>query len=184
MNFEWIIGGLALLAMALVMKRLVEQGAFQTLLVSFTIVWSMIAALHFWNLLSLLLALLPGEVMSESRCALVAYWVGFLAFALPSVLLARLWLKGYITTFPPLVDGLITWVGALVSSVALFCLLIMSVAISAGSQDDFDCKKMYVRADLGALVTYVWVAQQLEGGDERTDFRDRLPATAQALFRR
>ena len=185
MNFEWIVGGGVLIATALVMKKLQEQVGFQALIVAFTVVWSSLLALHFWGPVAQLVQGLPIEFLAGSRRGvLVAFWGAFLLATLPGILLMNVWLANYVTTFPPLVDALLKLLGTLAVGAAVASLLVLSIAVSASSAEDFDCRQLKVRIDLAPLQAYLWVGERLPELPGRADRRGRLPTEALELFDR
>ena len=184
MNFEWIVGGGVLIAVALVMRKFQEQVAFQTLIVAFTVVWSALLALHFWGPVAQLVQGLSVEFLAGRRGTLVGFWVTFLLAALPGILLMNVWLAQYVTTFPPLVDGLLKLACTLAVGATVACLLVLSLAVSAPSVEDFDCRQLRVRIDLAPLQAYLWVGERLPEIPGRPDRRGRLPSEALELFDR
>ena len=184
MDFEWIVGGGVLIAVAVVMKKLQEQVAFQTVIVAFTVAWSAMLAFHYWAPVAQLVQGLPIEFLAERRGVLVGFWAAFLVAALPGFLLTNVWLANYVTTFPPLLDALFQWLSTVIVGAAVACLLVLSIAISATSTENFDCSRLRVRVDLAPLQAYLWVGERLPELPGRADRRGRLPTEALELFDR
>ncbi len=180
--FEWIIAGVALLAAAAIMQKLVEQGSLQAFIAAFICLWSALAAVYFWG---------PGTwlarhlvVLFEGRQAvLVGYWLAFLISALPHMALFRFWIRNYRTTFPPLFDYALTWLSALAVGAAVFCLLIMSMAVAANGPREFNGKKLKFRADLAPMQAYLWLARHLpQPPPGEAPAAVRIPREARELF--
>jgi len=182
MIFELLIAGGALIAAAMVMQKVVEQGSFQALIAAFLCIWCTLTAMYYWNTAVTVLLELPIGFKGR-QAVLVGFWLAFLAAAVPHIVLLRLVIRNYRTTFPPLVDYLIQWGGALLVGAAVFCFIIMSVAIAARSSRDFNPARLKFRPDLIPMRVYLWTARRFPPPPDIPP-ATRLPKEACMLFLR
>lgn len=126
MNLEWIIGGVAVLISAVMLKSAQEKGGLQSLITAFMLVWSTLVAMQAWGLSLGLVQQFPLPELTDGQISLLAFWFGFIVALLPSALLIRFWFKTYRTTFPPLADSLLQWLAGGVSAATLCAVLTMS----------------------------------------------------------
>jgi len=175
MRFEWVIGGVVLIGCALVLKKQREQGSFQCLISTFTLAWSLALAMHYWDYAVTTSALLPFGGLTPQTTVLIAFWLAFISGTIPSLLLLRFWIKKFSTTFPPIVDALIVALCPLVSAVAFFCLIFMSIAIQAQDPAQFDTRQIKFNADLAPVQAYVWLMGRISPEMGRVALEERLP---------
>jgi len=143
MNFEWIMGGIAVLVSAVILKKAQDKGGLQSLVTAFIFVWSTLVAMHAWGLSLELVEQFPLPEMTEGQVSLVGFWFGYIISLLPSALLIRYWFKEYRTTFPPLADSLIQWLAGGVSAVTLCALIAMSAVPFSPPPSDTPGGKVY-----------------------------------------
>jgi len=180
--FEWIIAGVVLLVAAIVLQKVQEQGGYRALIATFICLWCALIAMYFWGPVTRVVAEIMGSFLNERQVALVAYWVAFLLAAVPHGILLKGVIKDYQTTFPPLMDALFQWAGAVLIAGAVFCLLIMSIAVAARSPREFDGRKLHFRADIFPIQAYLWTATRFHRGQGQTLPGEHLPPDARRLF--
>ena len=184
MQLEWIVAGGALLVTIGLLTSIRGESAFQTLIFSFTLVWSAIFAMHFWGGFFNFVKAVSPVVLTDPMTALIAYWVGFLFGLLPVSLLMRYWLKKFSTTFPPLFDSLFEGVGVLAACASLYCLLLMSFSLQATTLRDFDGRNLKIKIDLLPIETYELLVRTVSQEEGSTAIHDRLPPPAVQFYHR
>jgi len=174
MNFEWVVGGIVLLVTCLILKRLEQRGAFQVLVIAFTLLWSMLAAMHFWGVSAEAVEALLAGTLTRGEVVLAGFWLGFLLAALPSLLLLRFWLRNYKTTFPFVIDRGILWIGSSVVAIVVCCLTLMSLCPFAPPPSKNRTGQVYAVLRTIPARMYLWTAGVT--GDDITDRsrRERL----------
>ncbi len=182
MNFEWIIAGVALLAVAAILQNILQNGGFRALIAAFICLWCTLMAMYWWGPACRFLRDILGSFLIDRQIALVGFWVAFLLAAIPHAVLLKGVIKNYQTTFPPLIDAALQWGGALLVAVITFCLLIMTIAVAARSPREFDARKLHFRADLYPLQAYLWTATRFRRERGQTRPGERLPMEARRLF--
>ncbi|NOY82159.1 MAG: hypothetical protein GXP31_14270, partial [Kiritimatiellaeota bacterium] len=139
-------------------------------------------AMYCWGPVYRFLGGILGKFLIERQIALVGFWVAFLLAAIPHAVLLKGVIKNYQTTFPPLIDAVFQWGGALLVAVTTFCLLVMSIAVAARSPREFDARKLHFRADLLPIQAYLWTATRFRREQGQTRPGERLPLEARRLF--
>lgn len=130
MNFVWIGGGILLLCVTLCIKALADKEAYQVVAYTFAMTWSALAAVHFWTFFYQQIYGLPVPGLThEGRVAVVAYWIAFLAAALPNFLLLSYYIKGHSVAFPWICHRAMVWAGSGMIVASLICLLLMSLTL-------------------------------------------------------
>lgn len=184
MNIEYIIGGVAVLVSAVMLKKAQNEGGLQSLITAFIFVWSTLVAMHAWGLSLGLVEQFPLPDLTDGQISLLAFWFGFIVALLPSALLMRYWFKNYRTTFPPLADSLIQWLSGGVSTVTLCALLTMSAVpfFPPPSSDTPEGKVHIVILQLPARA-YLEIAALFPAAIDPETRRERLFENTKRLFK-
>ncbi|MBT3378302.1 MAG: hypothetical protein HN742_38620 [Lentisphaerae bacterium] len=183
MNAEWIIGGVAVLIFAVMLKKAQAKGGLQSLITAFIFVWSTLVAMHAWGFSLELVEQFPLPDLTDGQISLVAFWFGFIVALLPSALLLRYWLKEYRTTFPPLADSLLQWLAGAVSAVTLCALLTMSAVPFFPPPSDTPAGKAFVVVRWLPARAYLEVAALFPLAIDPETRRERLVENTKRLFK-
>lgn len=182
MIFEWIIAGVVLLVAAIILQKVREQGGYRALIATFICLWCALLAMYFWGAVTRVVAEVLGGTLNERQIALVAYWVAFLLAAVPHGVLLKGVIKDHQTTFPPLIDAVFQWGGAVLIAGTACCLLIMSIAVAARSPREFDGRKLPFRADIFPIQAYLWTATRFHREQGQALPGEHIPQEARRLF--
>lgn len=179
MRYEWIIGGVALLACALPVKVLWEKLALQRLALGLNLLWAMLVAFHFWGGMYRQVAGLLSTVDGIPLQAL-AFWVAFFGAALPGWAFVRWGLRDTPADLPLLFERASGIVCTAAVALLMPCLVIVTVSVMPVQVDHIlpseGIPGRCVHVMRRAPVQYYLQSARILGG-ENTDYlrRERLP---------
>jgi len=176
-NVEWIAGGVLLLGCAMIMRRLQNEGTFRTVIISFTVVWSGLVALHFWGGVDGLLTSLGAGWLPEGVRAAAGFWLCFVVAAVPGFVLLCTWLKQYATTFPPTLDGVLLWGCSLLTCFVFVTLVFMTLGTLSPDGRFFHASRIGWRGDRVPLRTYISVSAWAAASPADAADHDSSPTT-------
>lgn len=188
MRLEWVFFGFVLLSLGLSLKVLFDRHVIPRLALGFSMIWALLAAIHFWEPLcrlfgggGALFGIVPIEIVCFWGCAVIAMS--------PGILLTKFLVRENEVALPIVVDRVLNAFVPLVVAIAVSSSVVMTGALLESSLTGLippypSARRVVTFMQSMPVRVYVASAAIISGTETRTVLNDRVPPRVRAtLFR-